>query len=149
METFNYSIDSRKRHNLSKGSRFSNYLYGAIFLAIGLHNIIKDSFSLLSLFMIVFGIGIFIFGLVGKELLMTRDYLILDSNRIKIKRSFERATKIKLNSITYIKTIQMGFEITFNGTIKRYDLSWLTVEEYQMLKTKLQIFCSQNNVSFD
>lgn len=146
METLSYSIDSRKRHNLRTSIRIYSSLYGLLLITIGFLQIKKESISLFPLSIIILGFFSLVFGLIGKELYVTHDSLIMDSSIIKIKRSFERVIKIKLSSITYLKMIPSGFEITFKDYVKTYDLSWLTIEEFQMLKTKFQAYCSQNNI---
>ena len=149
METNFYSIDKRNRHDMSKGSRIINSLYGLILMIIGIVFVPKESSSIFPSSFIFLGFCSLAYGLIGKELFITHDSLIMDSKIIKIRRSFQSRVKIKLSSITYIKFIPSGFEITFKDYLKVYDLSWLTIEELQMFKTKLQSFCNQNNISID
>jgi hypothetical protein len=149
MEILNYSIDSKKRNPLSKGSRIQNCLTGALFLYIGIRHFDFESLSIFTTIIILFGIYSIIYGLIGKELLMIHYYLIMDSSQIKFKRSFNKEVVIKLNSITYLKFIPSGFEITCTDYVKTYDLSWLKVDEFEMLKSKLQIYCKLNNIMIE
>jgi hypothetical protein len=149
METTFYSIDRKTRHNLSKGSRIFNCLYGLILMTFGFVYVPKESSSIFPASIIFLGICSLAYGLIGKEPFITHDSLIMDSKIIKIRRSFQSRVNIKLSSITYIKSIPSGFEITFKDYVKVYDLSWLTIEELQMFKTKLQDYCKQNNILID
>jgi hypothetical protein len=150
METFNYSIDSKKRNPLSNGSRIHNCLFGLLFMYIGFQHFANDeSLSIFTIFLILAGIYSLIYGLIGKELLMVHYYLIMDSSSIKFKRSFNKEVVIKLNLMTYLKLIPSGFEITFGDYVKNYDLSWLTIDEFEMLKSKLQGYCTLNNIMIE
>jgi hypothetical protein len=149
MESISYSIDSKKRHNLRTGIRIYLIVYNLLLITIGFLLISKKSVSFLPLALITMGFLFLVYGLVGKELFVTHNYLIMDSSTIKIKRSFELMIKIKLKLITYIKLIPSGLEITFNDYVKTYDLSWLTIEEFQMLKTKLEAYCAQNGIMIE
>jgi len=149
IETLNFSIDSKKRNPLSKGSRIQNCLAGVLFLYIGIQHFANESLSMFTIIIILSGIYSIIYGLIGKELLMIHYYLIMDSSLIKFKRSFNREVVIKLNSITYLKLIPSGFEITFSDYVKIYDLSWLTIDEFEMLKSKLQSYCTLNNIMIE
>jgi hypothetical protein len=149
METFNYSIDSKKRHKLSLSHRILYNVYGLFLITFQILLISKNSNLVLSVVIIALGVTPILYGIIGKELLVTHDYLIMDQNNIKIKRSFDVACKIKLSSITYIKFIPEEFEITFKDYVKDYDLSWITIEEFQMLKVKLQEYCRLNNIRIE
>lgn len=149
METVLYSINSKKRYNLRMGTRIFNSIYGLILISFGIFLIPKESDLILHFAVILLGFLSLLYGTIGKELLLTHDYLILDSTGIKIKRSFEFASKIKLSSVTYIKFIQTGFEITYKDFVKDYDLSWLTLEEVQMFKSKLQDYCRLNKIGIE
>ena len=149
METLRYSVDSRERHNLRTGTRIYNTLYGLLLIAIGFLIIKKNSASFLSISTVILGFFSLAYGLIGKELLVTHDTLIMDSGIIKIKRSFRRTVRIKLSSVTYIKMVPATLEITFKDYVKPYDLSWMTTEEFLTLKTKLQFYCSQNKIGIE
>ena len=149
METFNYSIDSKKRNPLGTGSRIHNCLFGLLIIYIGFKHFANESVSVFTIFLILAGIYSLIYGLVGKELLMIHYYLIMDSSLIKFKRSYNKAVVIKLSSITYIKLIPSGFEITFSDYVKTYDFFWLTIDEFEMLKSKLQSYCTLSNIMIE
>jgi len=146
METFNYAVDSKKRNSLSLSSRIHNCLTGLLLLYVGIRHIPDRQSSIFTLLLILYGIYSLIYGLIGKELLRIHYKLKMDSGLIKFKRSFEKAVTIKLISITYIKQIPSGFEITFGDYVKTYDFSWLATDEFEMLKSNLQRYCSLNNI---
>jgi len=149
METVHYSVNSKKRYNLRMGTRIFNSIYGLILITIGIFLIPKESSLILYIAVIILGFISLLYGTIGKELLLTHDYLVFDSTSIKIKRSFEFASKIKLSAVTYIKFTPAGFEITYKDFVKDYDLSGLKPEEFQMLKSKLQDYCRLNKIGIE
>ena len=149
MKTPNYSIDSRKRYNLRMGNRIFNCIYGILLIVIGVTLFSKESHALLTILIILLGLSSLIYGLLGKELLITHDYLVMDSDILEIKRSFEKTNTIKLSSATYIKTIPGGLEISFNDYVKTYDLSWISNDQFFSLKERLQTYCNENSIKLE
>jgi hypothetical protein len=149
MKSPNYSIDFRKRYDLRMGNRIFNCIYGILLAAIGVSLFSKESHALLSVLIILLGLFSLVYGLLGKELLITHDYLVMDSDILEIKRSFEKTNKIELSSATYIKTFPKGLEITFNDYVKTYDLSWISNEQFHSLKECLQTFCNENRITLE
>ena len=95
------------------------------------------------------GIITLAYGIIGKELLPSHSYFILDSSHQKINNSSLKAQNIELIAITYMKLNPDGLDVTFNDFVKNYDLSWLSSEEFLLLKSKLHQFGNQNNITIE
>ena len=148
MET-SYTVKTRKRLDLKVSSRIINVIYGAILIWIGLHIINKESLFLYAMGTILLGCFSLVYGIIGKEILAVHNFIILDSNHLRIKKSFNKAVKLNLDSVTYIKFTPSGIDVTLKDYVKSYDLSWLTFEEFQMFRVKLQLYGNQHNFTVE
>lgn len=155
MANINFVIEKKTREILSKGTRIYRIVYGGILLIIGFLMIISTDFSILSAksvlyeTMILVGIISIIYGSFGIELFKVRYRLIMDDQYIKMKKSFEQEIRIDLNSITHLKTLALGLEITYNDYIKTYDFSWLTPDEFEKFKEKISDYCLKKKIEIE
>lgn len=149
MENISLTIEKKKRSNLKTGSRIFQCLYGFILILIGARIMNDEPLHLYGIAIILMGLISLAYGIIGKELLPTHNYLILDSNHLKIKNSSLRAQIIEMSAITYMKLTPDGFDVTFNDFAKSYDLSWLSAGQFQLLKSKLHQFGNQNNITIE
>jgi hypothetical protein len=117
-------------------------------LYIGIQKSISVPNATLSVFQIFLGIFLIGYGLIGKELQKIHYYVKFDSGILRLKKSrYSKEVIIDLKTATFIKSISSGFEITFGDYVKTYDVSWLTMEEFQMLKSWVQVNCADNNLT--
>ena len=73
----------------------------------------------------------------------------MDYESLRIKKSFEREVVINLSSISHVKFYTPRIEMVLNNYIKTIDLSWLSNEEFEGLKTKLEEFCRMKKIDFE
>jgi hypothetical protein len=149
MENSTLLIDSKKRLPLSKGNRLYQLIYGIVLVTIGALKIIKTDFDLINIGLILIGLVSLIYGVIGKEILTTHNYLKIDSNLIMAKNSGDRKNLIEIKSITYIKSLPFGFDFTLKDYVKTMNLPWTTSDEFQMIKTKIEGLSRQYNIKMD
>jgi hypothetical protein len=149
MENSTLLIDSKKRLPLSIGNKIYQVIYGLLLIAIGAFQIIKTYSPLFNIGLILLGVFSLTYGIIGKEILKTHNYLKIDSYLITSKNSGDRKIVIDIKSITYIKHLPCGFEITLNDYVKTIYLTWMSSEEFQMIKTRLESLSKQNNITID
>jgi len=155
MEISIFSVDKRIREHLGKGRRIYNISFGVFIIAVGLIPIIKNGFSILSYksilneCFVLMGLLSITFGIIGKELYRIRHRLSMDNESLRIKKSFEWEVKISLNSISQVKFHSPRIEMELCDYIKTIDLSWLSNEEFEGLKTKLEEFCRMKKIDFE
>jgi len=154
MENNDFSIYKKTRGFISKGRRIYSIAFGIFVLIIGVIPIVRNGFSfqnddsILRVIFILMGLfGIF-FGLLGREQYASRYRLKMDSESLRIKLPFERRKLIYLNSITSVKTLPMKLEIFFGDYVKTYDFSWLTLEEFENLRTRIGDYCLTKKKEF-
>lgn len=150
-----FSIDRKTRGLLSKGRRIYSVALGAYVLIVGSIPLVRNGFSfqegdfILHETFILMGVLQILFGLIGKELYTIRYRLKIDSQSMKIKKTFESKVLINLNSITHLKTLPMRLEFCFGDYVKTYDFSWLTLEEFEKLKVGISDYCMRKNIEIE
>jgi hypothetical protein len=149
MENSTLLIDSKKRLPLSKGNRFYQLIYGLILISIGAFQIIKTDLPLFNIGLILIGILSLIYGVIGKEIFSSHNYLKIDSYLITSKNSGDRKNLFEVKSITYIKNMPFAIEVTLNDYVKTINLAWMTSDEFQTIKTRLESLSKQNNIIMD
>ena len=149
MENSTLLIDSKKRLPLSKSNRFYQLIYGIALITIGAFQIIKTDSPLFNPGLILIGILSLAFGVIGKEIFTTHNYLKIDSYLITAKNSGDRKRLIDIKSITYITNLPLGFDFTLKDYVKTINLTWTTPDEFQMIKTRLEGLARQNNITMD
>ena len=149
MENSTLLIDSKKRLPLSKGNRFYQLIYGIVLITIGAFQIIKTDLPLFNIGLILIGILSLTYGVIGKEIFTTHNYLKIDSYLITSKNSVDRKSLIEIKSITYIKNLPFGFDFTLKDYVKTINLTWTTSDEFQMIKTRLEGLSRQNNIKME
>jgi hypothetical protein len=103
--------------------------------------------STLAVIQIFLGFFLIGYGLIGKELQKAHYYVKFDSGVLRLKKSrYSSEVMVDLRTATYIKSISSWFEISFDDYVKTYDFSWLTTEEFQRLKSRIQGYCADNNI---
>jgi hypothetical protein len=90
--------------------------------------------------LIIIGILSIMYGLVGKDLLKTKNSITIIQNSILIKRSFERNVIIDLRDVKKIAFDLYVMQIHFIDYVKMYDLSWLSSNELKKLQERLNDF---------
>jgi len=154
MENNNFSIDKKTRGLIGKGRRIYSIAFGVFIIIVGFIPIVRSGLSFLDVdsilheTFILMGVLQIIFGLIGKELYTIKYRLKMDSESIRIKKTFERETIINLDSIMHVKTFQMRLEIFFVDYVKTYDFSWLTIEEFENLRERISDYCLKKNIEF-
>ena len=146
MENSTLLIDSKKRKPLSKGNRIYQLIYGIIIILVGASQLIKTDLPLFNIGLILIGILSLTYGIIGKEIFTSHDYVKVDSYLITSKNSGNRKNVIEIKSITYIKWLPGGFEVTLNDYVKTINLTWMTSDEFQMIKTRLEGLSKQNKI---
>ena len=149
MENSTLLIDSKKRLPLSNGNRFYQLIYGIILITIGAFQIIKTDSPLFNPGLILIGVFSLIYGVVGKAIFTSHNYLKIDSYSITSKNSGGRKNVINIKSITYVKNLPFAFEIALNDYVKTINLPWMTSEEFQMIKTRLEELSNKHNIIVD
>ncbi len=149
-----FSIDKKTRGFLSKGRRIYSIAFGTFILIIGLIPFVRNGFSFQNddsyfhVTIILMGLLQIIFGFIGRELNTIRYRLKMDSESLRIKKTFEHETIINLDSIKQVKTFQMRLEIFFDDYVKTYDFSWLTIEEFENLRARISDYCLKKKIEF-
>jgi hypothetical protein len=146
MENVTLSIESKKRLPLPRGRRIYSISYGVILILLGLVEPIQISSQLFYPAIIIIGICSLIYGIIGKELYKTRNYFKIDKALITSKKSFEKKKVIDIKTITHIKSVPTGFDLSFDNYGKRLNLSWMTPEEYSMVKLRFDHIAKENNI---
>jgi hypothetical protein len=149
MENATLLIDSKKRLPLSKGNRFYQLIYGIVFITIGAFQILITDLPLFNIGLILIGLLSLTYGVIGKEIFTTHNYLKIDSYLITAKNSGDRKNLIEIRSITHIKNLPSGFDFTLKDYVKTINLTWTTSDEFQMIKTRLEGLGRQNNITID
>jgi len=103
MENSTLLIDSKKRLPLSKGNRFYQLIYGIVLIIIGASQIIKTDLPLFNIGLILIGILSLTYGVIGKEIFTTHNYLKIDSYLITAKNSGDRKNLIEINQLHTLK----------------------------------------------
>lgn len=149
MENSTLLIDSKKRLPLSKGNRIYQLIYGLFLITIGAFQIIKTDFPLFNIGLILIGILSLTYGVIGKEIFTSHNYIKIDSYLITSKNSGDRKNLIEIKSITYIKYLPFAFEVTLTDYVKTINLKWMTPDEFQTIKTRLEGLSKPNNIKMD
>jgi len=146
MENSTLLIDSRKRLPLTRGNRIYHWVYGIILVFTGTFQIIEIDSPLFNVGLILIGASSLAYGIIGKEIFRTHYYIKIDSNLITSKNSVDGKNLIDIKSITYIKTLSFAFEVTLGNYVRTINLSWMTPDEFQMIRTKLEGLSRQKRI---
>lgn len=152
MENNNLIINKVINQSLSKGTRIFRVVYGVFLLVLGLLLIAKKGFSfkeemsIIGVGIIIIGIGSILYGYIGKVIVKDRIRVILNDETIKIKKSFEPQSIIKLKSAKLIKFNKLDLEVSYNDYAKSYDFSFLNDKEFEKVKECIANYCSINNI---
>jgi hypothetical protein len=146
MENSTLLIDSKKRLPLSKGNRIYQLIYGIILVLIGASQLIKTDLPLFNIGLILIGILSLTYAVIGKEIFTSHYYVKIDSYLITSKNSGDRKNVIDIKSITYINCLPNGFDVTLTNYVKTINLTWMTSDEFQMIKARLEGLCKQNKI---
>jgi hypothetical protein len=149
MENSTLLIDSKKRLPLSKGNRIYQLIYGLALILIGAFHVIITDLPLFNIGLILLGLLSLTYGVIGKEILTTHNYLKIDSYLITSKNSGDRKNLIEIKSITDIKNLPFGFDLILKDYVKTINLRWTTSDEFQMIKTRLEGLSRQNDIKMD
>ncbi len=155
MESYIFSIDKKTREQLSKGETLYRISVGIIVLVIGVVIVVRNGFSfqsdpsILAKMLILMGIINIIQGKVGKELFKKRYRLKMDTDSIRIKKSFETELVISLSSISYVKVLPLKLELTMKDYVKTFDFSFLTQAEFDNFKTRMIDYCLKNKIEVE
>jgi hypothetical protein len=145
MEKNETLIELNIRESLVKSQRLSGASIGISFLAMGLIPVISEGLPIRKGFILI-GILWLIYSLIGREIFRQKFKVSIDSGILKIKVSIRKTKKINLSLVTYLKMIPDELEICFHDYLKTYDISWLTPDEFEILKAKIYGFCKKNNI---
>ena len=152
MENNHFLIDRKIRELISTDRRIYSIIFGIFVLIVGLIPIVKNGLSIQNEYLILHeiytlvGILQIIFGVIGKELFTIRHRLELNSESIKIKKTFQRKVLINLDSITHLKMLPFSLEFCFGDYVKTYEFLWLTQEEFERLKIAISIRSANKNI---
>lgn len=152
MENNSLIINKVINQSLSKGARIFRVVYGVFLLVLGLLLIAKKGFSfkeemsIIGVGIIIIGIGSILYGYIGKVIVKDRIRVILNNETIKIKKSFEPQSIIKLKSAKLIKFYKLDLEVSYNDYAKSYDFSFLNDKEFEKVKECIANYCSINNI---
>lgn len=152
MENNNLIINKVINQSLSKGTRIFRVVYGVFLLVLGLLLIAKKGFSfkeemsIIGVGIIIIGVGSILYGYIGKVIVKDRIRVILNDETIKIKKSFEPQSIIKLKSAKLIKFNKLDLEVSYNDYAKSYDFSFLNDKEFEKVKECIANYCSINNI---
>lgn len=120
-----------ERKSLSTGGRIFNSMYGLIVVIFCLVN-----FQLIWLPLIVYGVLSIVYGMVGLELIKTKNSIAISQTEIVIKGSLKRIIKIELKDVKRIILEHFELQVDFLDYSKVYNLSWIPEEEYKRLKER-------------
>ena len=152
MENNSLIINKVINQSLSKGARIFRVVYGVFLLVLGLLLIAKKGFSfkeemsIIGVGIIIIGVGSILYGYIGKVIVKDRIRVILNDETIKIKKSFEPQSIIKLKSAKLIKFNKLDLEVSYNDYAKSYDFSFLNDKEFEKVKECIANYCSINNI---
>jgi hypothetical protein len=155
MENLKLTIEKRTRERLGKGTRIYRIVYGITILILGIIITAKKGFSFeldLAFFgeaLILIGIFSITYGLIGRNLLRQNIKIQPDAGIIRIKKRFEKEILINLDRVTYLKTSPFKLELSFDDFAKIYDFSYLTDEEFKMIKVKTIEYCREKNIEIE
>jgi len=152
MQSNDLIIEIRKRELLSKYNRNYRIIYGIIILLVGIIMIPRTATSIffdksfIVVAAILTGIYSIIYGSIGKEILVTKYSVKLDSDSLRIKKSFSREVLINFNQVKAVKFFPLKFEIYYNDYVKTYEFPWMPIEDFEKLKTSLSEVCIQKSI---
>ena len=155
MEDLQLTIEKRTREKLGNGTRIYRIVYGITILILGIIITAKTGFSFelnlafLGEAMILIGILSMTYGLIGRKLLRQNIKIQLDTGMIRIKKKFEKEILINLDRVTYLKTSPFKLELSFEDFAKTYDFSYLTDEEFEMIKVKTIEYCEKRKIEIE
>lgn len=154
MKSTNFSIYKKNRKILTNSHKNYRIFYGFGILLFGLLITIVKGFpistglSFLGIGIIVIGLISVFYGIIGVKIFAQKIQIECDKESFQIKKSFTKNTIIKFDTISFMKFLPKGIEISFSDYSKNYDLSLLSIEEFEALKEILIEHCDANNIEF-
>lgn len=141
-----FSIEKKYRKQLSRGNKIYRIMYGLIIIGASIYMISGMGFSFLTLGVFVIGLAYFIHGIIGKGIVPYTAILIMDDDSIFIKKTYEREVRINFNEVSFIRFMPLAIDVSFMDTVKKYNLSWLSPDEFETLSQRLKIICSKKQL---
>ena len=155
MDSNELLIEKKVRAQLSRGVKWYRITIGFVFLLLGVILVIRKIYSVqseISMFgeiLILMGLINLVFGWMGSEIFKQKYRLRMDQETVRIKKSFEGETLIRLNKISYIKTLPLKLEITLNDYIRSFDFSELTQDEFDTFMARITAYCNKNGIEME
>ena len=141
-KTLNLKFHGRRKINPSKKRTYK--IIGTVELLIGLLGLLKSNFEMNTFFFffLIFGIaGIsnFLYGLIGKELIKEKNFMLINGNEIEYKNSFRKPKKIKINDLLDLRIETAKVEFVHNDQrLEFYDFSVFQRQELDEIYEELE-----------
>ena len=141
-KTLNLKFHGRRKINPSKKRTYK--IIGTVELLIGLLGLLKSNFEMNTFFFffLIFGIaGIsnFLYGLIGKELIKEKKFILINGNEIEYKNSFRKPKKIKINDLLDLRIETAKVEFVHNDQrLESYDFSVFQRQELDEIYVELE-----------
>lgn len=146
----NLFFDTNHKVILSKEAKFFAYCTGVILIAVGFFGLYKVGFNSpqnpLQIVLLLAGLLWIVKGVLGKEFFAIYRYIKMDSETLVIKNKSNRPDLFKLSEIEEIKLRGTNLILCIQDYVKEYSLSWLSYEQVQELKSRLEMKKSENKI---
>ncbi len=135
-------FDTKHKVVLSKEAKIFAYFTGGILIAVGILGIYKVGFNSpqnsLQIVFLTTGILWIVKAVIGKEFFAIHRYIKIDSDSLVIKNNANRPVLFQLSEINDIKLRGTNLILFIQDFVKEYSLSWLSYEQIQELKNRLE-----------
>lgn len=155
MEKKDFIISAEDKNKLSNGGKLFHYGFGLCLLLTGIICYIKalehkNGLQFLCFVFIGAGVMWIIKGALGKAFfIMPKRYFKIGDHKIVIKSPNKKEVIYPAGVIKEIKLSAVQMDIGLEDCVKSYNVKWITYQEYQELKIKLNLFCKENQIGFD
>lgn len=143
-------FDTKHKVVLSKEAKFFAYCTGGILIAVGFFGLYKVGFNSpqnpLQIVLLLAGILWIVKAAIGKEFFAIYRYIKMDSDSLVIKNKSSKPDLFQLSKIEEIKLSGTNLILYIQDYVKEYSLSWLSYEQVQELKNRLEMMKSKTEI---
>jgi hypothetical protein len=138
MEFNELFLAKNERGLLSRSSRITNSVFGLILTIV-----VLVAYQFREIALLAIGILYIIYGIVGLELFKNIYSIKVSHNSLEIVKSHHQDILIDLNLVVFITLKNNELQVHYFDYVKTYSIPWLSGEDYDDLRDKLEEICNE------
>lgn len=143
-----FRLDFHQRRLLNSSSKTYYYVAGVVGFAVGIFGLTKsiDGLNELYLILLITGILNILFAINGKCLIKEKNFILISSDNIEFKNSFQKPKKLRLDNMLDIRFEAKNIEFILNDQqLRKYDFTIFSDGEIERLFDEIKSVKSRIN----